>query len=51
MHDDDVFRFILIAGFLVFMPIGVYHRVKSRTGEKLDRRRFQGHPAHDADRK
>jgi len=38
MQDDDVFRIILIAGFLIFMPIGVYHRVKSRTGEKLDRR-------------
>ena len=38
MHDDEVFRIILIAGFLIFMPIGVYHRVKSRTGEKLDRR-------------
>ena len=38
MHNDDVFRIILIAGILIFMPIGIYHRVKSRTGEKLDRR-------------
>ncbi|MGH7492841.1 MAG: hypothetical protein ACREOO_10650 [bacterium] len=35
---DDVFLIIVIAGFLVLMPIGVYHRVKSNTGEKLDRR-------------
>lgn len=38
MHDDDIFRIILIVGFLIFMPIGAYHRVKSHTGEKLDRR-------------
>jgi protein-S-isoprenylcysteine O-methyltransferase Ste14 len=39
MNDDQVFRFILIAGFLVLIPVGLYHRVKSQaTGEKLDRR-------------
>jgi protein-S-isoprenylcysteine O-methyltransferase Ste14 len=38
MNDDQLFRLILLAGFLVFMPIGAYHRLKSRTGEKLDRR-------------
>jgi protein-S-isoprenylcysteine O-methyltransferase Ste14 len=39
MNDDQVFRFILIAGFLVMIPVGLYHRVKSQaTGEKLDRR-------------
>ena len=39
MNDDQVFRFILIAGFLVIIPVGLYHRVKSQaTGEKLDRR-------------
>jgi protein-S-isoprenylcysteine O-methyltransferase Ste14/mannose-6-phosphate isomerase-like protein (cupin superfamily) len=39
MNDDQVFRFILIAGFLVIIPVGLYHRVKSQTTrEKLDRR-------------
>jgi len=28
MHDDDVFRIILIAGFLIFMPIGVWRRIQ-----------------------
>ena len=38
MNDDEHFRLILLAAFVVLMPIGVYHRLKSRTGEKLDRR-------------
>ena len=38
MNDDRLFRLILLAGFVIFMPIGVYHRLKARTGEKLDRR-------------
>ena len=38
MSDDQLFRLILLAGFLIFMPVGAYHRLKSRTGEKLDRR-------------
>ncbi len=38
MSDDQVFRVILLAGFVIFMPIGIYHRLRSRTGEKLDRR-------------
>src|SRR5262245_37428401 len=39
MNDDQVFRFILMAGFFVIIPVGLYHRVKSQaTGEKLDRR-------------
>jgi len=38
MNDDQLFRLILLAGFVIFMPIGVYHRLKARTGEKLDRR-------------
>ena len=36
--DDNIFRFILAAGWLVLIPITAYHRVKSHTGEKLDRR-------------
>ena len=39
MTDDQVFRLILIAGFVAIMPAGMYHRVKSQaTGESLDRR-------------
>jgi len=38
MNDDHPFRLILLAGFVIFMPIGIYHRLKARTGEKLDRR-------------
>jgi len=38
MRDDQLFRLILLAWFVIFMPIGVYHRLKARTGEKLDRR-------------
>lgn len=38
MSDDQLFRWILAAEFVLFMPIGVYHRLKARTGEKLDRR-------------
>ncbi|MGH2567662.1 MAG: methyltransferase family protein, partial [Bacteroidota bacterium] len=39
MNDDNIFRIILIVGFLILMPIGLYHRLKSQaTGEKLDRR-------------
>jgi protein-S-isoprenylcysteine O-methyltransferase Ste14 len=38
MSDDQLFRLILLVGFVLFMPIGIYHRLKSRTGEKLDRR-------------
>ena len=37
MTDDELFRYILLAGFILVFPIGIYHRVKSRTGEKLDR--------------
>jgi len=39
MSDDQTFRIILAVGMLVFMPIGIYRRVRSQaTGEKLDRR-------------
>ena len=38
MSDDQLFRLILLAGFVIFLPIGVYHRLNARTGEKLDRR-------------
>ena len=39
MADDQTFRIILLAGFLILLPVGIYYRVKSQaTGEKLDRR-------------
>ena len=39
MNDDQTFRAILSVVFLVVLPIGIYHRVKSQaTREKLDRR-------------
>lgn len=38
MTDENTFRFILLVAFVLLVPIGVWHRLKSRTGEKLDRR-------------
>ena len=39
MNNDQAFRVVLIAIFLVVLPIGLYHRVKAQaTHEKLDRR-------------
>jgi protein-S-isoprenylcysteine O-methyltransferase Ste14 len=39
MNHDQTFRAILIVVFLVVLPIGIYHRLRSQaTGEKLDRR-------------
>lgn len=38
MHDDQFFRLIMLAGFVILLPIGIFHRLKARTGEKLDRR-------------
>jgi protein-S-isoprenylcysteine O-methyltransferase Ste14 len=39
MGDDHTFRMILLAGFALLLPFGVYHRLRSQaTGEKLDRR-------------
>ena len=38
MNDEQRFRLILLLVFVVFIPVGIYHRLKSRTGEKLDRR-------------
>ena len=37
--DEQIFRLILIAGFAIIIPAGMYHRVKSQaSGERLDRR-------------
>ncbi len=39
MNHDQAFRAVLIAVFLVVLPIGIYYRLKSQaTREKLDRR-------------
>jgi protein-S-isoprenylcysteine O-methyltransferase Ste14 len=39
MGDDHTFRILLGVGMLVFVPIGIYWRVRSQaTGERLDRR-------------
>jgi len=39
MNHDQTFRAILILVFLVVLPIGIYHRLRSQaTGETLDRR-------------
>jgi len=38
MSDERIFRLLLLAGFVIIMPIGVYHRLRASTGEKLDRR-------------
>jgi protein-S-isoprenylcysteine O-methyltransferase Ste14 len=38
MSQDQTFRVLLILGALTTMPIMVYHRLRSRTGEPLDRR-------------
>jgi paraquat-inducible protein A len=35
---DEVARMILLAGFAIMAPVGIYFRVRSRTDEKLDRR-------------
>jgi protein-S-isoprenylcysteine O-methyltransferase Ste14 len=35
---DDLARKILLVGFVVVAPIGIYFRLRSRTDEKLDRR-------------
>lgn len=35
---DDLARVILLAGFAALLPVAFYHRLRSRTGERLDRR-------------
>ena len=40
MEHDNIFRFILILGFAVVLPVGLYHRLKAdlASREKLNRR-------------
>lgn len=37
MNHDDIFRLILLGIFFAFLPVALYHRVRSKTDEKLDR--------------
>ncbi len=37
-ETDDLARIILLVGFAVVAPVGIYHRVRSRKDEILDRR-------------
>lgn len=37
MTHDNLFRLILLGIFFAFLPFGLYHRIRSHTGEKLDR--------------
>lgn len=38
MDQDHVFRIVLVISLVVVLPIAISYRLKSRTGEKLDRR-------------
>ncbi|MEX0641992.1 MAG: isoprenylcysteine carboxylmethyltransferase family protein [Pirellulales bacterium] len=35
---DNTARIVLLIGFAVVTPIGIYHRLRAATGERLDRR-------------
>lgn len=37
MADDNTFRWMLIIMASIFAPIALYHRIRSKTDEKLDR--------------
>ena len=39
MDNEFIFRLILILGFAMIIPVGLYHRINAqKTGERLDRR-------------
>ena len=38
MEEEQTFRIILFMCLAVFLPVGIYHRLKSHTTERLDRR-------------
>ena len=38
MEEDQTFRIILLICLAAFLPVGIYHRLKSHTTERLDRR-------------
>ena len=37
MTNDNIFRLILLVCFAALLPFGLYYRIRSKTGEKLDR--------------
>ncbi len=37
MNHDDLFRLVTLAVIAVFLPFALYHRLRSHTGERLDR--------------
>ena len=37
MNHDNLFRLILFGIFAAFLPFAMYHRIRSHSGEKLDR--------------
>lgn len=37
MVEDDIFRRAFVLLCLVFMPLGLYHRIRAHTGETIDR--------------
>lgn len=37
MVEDDIFRRVFVLLCLVFMPLGLYHRIRAHTGETIDR--------------
>ena len=38
MDDDALFRWVLLVGLAILIPITAFHRIRAHTGEKLDRR-------------
>ena len=38
MEEEQTFRIILFISLAVFLPVGIYHRLKTHTTERLDRR-------------
>ena len=39
LHEEQIFRLVLIAGLITLCPVGIYHRLRSQaSGERLDRR-------------
>jgi protein-S-isoprenylcysteine O-methyltransferase Ste14 len=38
MNSEPLFRAVLALGWLTLLPVAAYHRLRSRTGEPLDRR-------------
>lgn len=36
--NDHLARLLLLAGLVLILPVGIWHRLRARTGEKLDRR-------------